>query len=64
MTLLTNGTETFLLGSVLSDEHGPAYGKDCRGAAYSRCDVGCDHGDHATPVWHDSENTETLWEVQ
>lgn len=61
---LTNGAETFLLGSIESDDSGPIHGKDSRGSGYTRCDVGCDHG--AVPpnatVWHDDENTETLWE--
>ena len=68
---LTNGNETFLLGSVASDNLGAAvHGKDSRGAGYTRCDTPtCDHHtdslhDEAQVVfWHDDENTETLWEV-
>lgn len=61
---LTNGTETFLLGSILEDEQGAVHGQDSRGSGYTRCDVGaCDH-DHApaaSTVWHDDQHTETLW---
>lgn len=64
---LTNGTETFLLGStVMSDEKGAIHGFDSRGASYTRCDVSvCDH-EHApagATVWHDDENTEELWQA-
>jgi hypothetical protein len=63
---LTNGTETFMLGSILEDEKGAVHGKDSRGSGYTRCDTPtCDHSDlpvYAANVWHDDENTETLWE--
>ena len=69
-TRLTNGNETFLLGSILEDEQGAVHGQDSRGSGYTRCDIGtCDHHtdsphDEAPVVfWHDDENTETLWEV-
>jgi hypothetical protein len=60
---LTNGTETFLLGSIIQDEAGPVHGADSRGSGYTRCDSVCEH-EHApanVPVWHDDENTEELW---
>jgi hypothetical protein len=62
---LTNGNETFLLGSVLEDERGPVHAKDSRGSGYTRCDIGCDHDEapEGASVWHDDENTETLWEI-
>lgn len=64
---LTNGTETFLLGSVIEDERGAAHAKDNRGSGYSRCDAGaCEH-EHApegAAVWHDDEHTEELWVVE
>ena len=77
---LTNGVETFTLGSILEDEKGPVHGKDSRGSGYTRCDIGCDHealrtmttsktrSYHLMPdepkVWHDDQHTETLWEVK
>ena len=69
---LTNGTETFSLGSILEDEIGPVHGVDSRGSGYTRCSLMglCDHiinPDDETPstykIWHDDEHTETLWEV-
>lgn len=64
---LTNGNETFLLGSVIEDEKGAICGCDSGGSGYTRCDIAtCDHAEHK-PVdaiaWHDDENTETFWEV-
>ena len=65
---LTNGDETFLLGSILEDEKGAVHGTDSRGCGYTRCDIGdCDHAEHKpfdAVAWHDDENTETLWEVK
>ncbi len=63
---LTNGDETFLLGSILEDEKGAVHGEDSRGAGYTRCDIGaCDHADKpfSAIAWHDDNFTETLWEV-
>ena len=65
---LTNGDETFLLGSILEDAKGAVHGTDSRGCGYTRCDIGdCDHAEHKpfdAVAWHDDENTETLWEVK
>lgn len=61
---LTNGEETFLLGSITEDEHGPVHGIDSRGSGYTRCDLGyCDHPPttRRRQYWHDDSNTETLW---
>lgn len=61
---LTNGTETFLLFRVTSDETGPVHGLDSRGCGYTKCNtMTCEH-EHAPAgetVWHDDENTEELW---
>jgi hypothetical protein len=40
---LTNGTETFMLSQILSDNNGPVHALDCRGAGYTRCEAGCEH---------------------
>ena len=67
---LTNGDETFMLGSILEDERGAVHGMDSRGSGYTRCDFSdCDHDQYnARPsdaaIWHDDEHTETLWEVK
>jgi hypothetical protein len=53
---LTNGTESFAVDSE---------GMDARGNRYLPCGIGCDHSQApaSAKVWHDVENTETLWEV-
>ena len=67
---LTNGTETFALEMVRRDVDGPIEGIDARGNRYFPCNLGviCDHDIPAIPqaakIWHDAENTETLWEVK
>lgn len=63
---LTNGNETFLLGSVSNDNLGPVHAQDCRGAGYTRCDIVCEHefAPQGATVWHDDEHTEELWEVK
>lgn len=62
---LSNGNETFLLGSVTSDNHGPVHGKDSRGSGYTRCDGACQHeyAPEGASVWHDDKHTEELWEA-
>lgn len=63
---LTNGKETFMLGSdPVCDNRGPLHGKDSRGSGYTRCDIGCQHeyAPEGATVWHDDEHTEELWEA-
>ncbi len=63
---LTNGEETFMLGSILEDKLGAVHGNDSRGAGYTRCDgYNCAHeqAPNGVNVWHDDEHTEELWEA-
>jgi hypothetical protein len=71
--LLTDGMDSWLLGSVIEDERGPVHAEDRVGDGYTRCDdPGCTHDDagwaggnppQGATVWHDDEFTETLWEA-
>jgi hypothetical protein len=64
--VLTNGAETFLLGSVIEDERGPVHAQDCAGKGYTRCDdAECisENQKQLLSVWHDDETSETFWAV-
>lgn len=63
---LTNGVESFSVGVTLPDDGKAVEASDARGGEYVRCDIGCDHSQSpaGTVVWHDRENTETLWQVE
>ena len=57
---LTNGRDTFLCGSVISDERGAAMAKDSAGREYFRCDIPHCIEAAGAQTWHDAEGDETL----
>jgi hypothetical protein len=66
--ILTNGAETFAMAETVDDaQETTIRAKDLRGNWYALCVTPtCDHSQvpDGALVWHDVENTETLWEVR